>query len=88
MSDQCISGRHNYAHLGTSCADMDEQLRVMREVALSSGALIVSERGPVWSLNGETNEDVPAVPDGISAEGVYYSTGHIGTARDDDAKHD
>jgi hypothetical protein len=43
MSDPCISGRHPYEHLGTSCDEMDEQLRVMREVALS-GTSITSEK--------------------------------------------
>lgn len=84
MSDKCVSGRHNYEHLGTSCEDMDKQLRVAREVALRSGTSIESERGPVWSVDGEDNE-VPAIPDGITAtgEGVYAS-GFIGTAHGDD----
>lgn len=85
MSNQCISGRHNYQHLGTSCDDMDDQLRLMREVALGK-ASVESERGPVWSVDAEGDE-VPAIPDGITAtgEGVYAS-GAIGTARDNDAE--
>lgn len=42
---KCVSGKHNYEHLGTSCAEMDEKLRVMREVALGDVTLM-TERGP------------------------------------------
>ena len=85
MSNQCISGRHNYEHLGTSCDDMDEQLRVMREVALGTTS-IVSATGPcaVWDENGDPVLD-EVVPDGIDSLGVsVYSSGFIGTAQDDD----
>lgn len=84
MSDKCVSGRHNYQHLGTSCDDMDEQLRVMREVALSK-ATIVSETGPtsVWDENGDPVLDA-VIPDGIDSSGAgVYASGAIGTAHGD-----
>nr|CRL70651.1 hypothetical protein CPGR_01667 [Mycolicibacterium malmesburyense] len=87
MSNQCISGRHNYEHLGTSCDDMDEKLRVMRELALGS-TTIVSESGPtsVWDENGDPVLDA-VIPDGIDPIGVgIYSSGFIGTAHADDAE--
>ena len=87
MSNQCISGRHKYEHLGTSCDDMDDKLRVMREVALGS-TTIASESGPtsVWDENGDPVPDA-VIPDGIDSLGVgIYSSGFIGTAHDDDAE--
>lgn len=88
MTDKCSSGRHEYEHLGTSCDEMDEKLRIMREVALSSGTSIVSEVGPtsVWDENGNPVVDA-VVPDGIDPLGVgIYASGFIGTAHDDDDK--
>ncbi|ULE34370.1 hypothetical protein [Mycobacterium sp. IDR2000157661] len=83
---KCVSGRHKYEHLGTSCDDMDEQLRVMREVALGKTS-IVSNAGPssVWDENGNSVLDA-VIPDGIdpvSGAGVYAS-GAIGTPHVDD----
>lgn len=78
--------RHEYQHLGMSCGQMDEKLRVMREVALSSGTSIVSEVGPtsVWDENGNPVLDA-VVPDGIDPLGVgIYTSGFIGTAHDHD----
>lgn len=90
MSDKCISGRHNYEHLGTSCDDLDEQLRVMREVALGKTTL-TSETGPkaVWDENGNPALDA-ATPDGIDPKTGHdqYNSGFIGTARDDDDAED
>lgn len=89
MTDKCVSGKHNYEHLGTSCDDMDEQLRTMRQVALGKFS-IVSDTGPtsVWDQNGDPVLDI-VIPDGIDALGVgVYDSGHIGTAHDDDAQHD
>lgn len=89
---KCVSGRHNYEHLGTSCDDMDEQLRLMREVALGD-TTITSKAGPssVWDQNGNPSLDA-AIPDGIdskSGEDVYVSgwtgNGEIVTFDDDDS---
>ncbi|MBZ4504961.1 hypothetical protein GBP98_06210 [Mycobacterium avium subsp. hominissuis] len=87
MSDKCVSGRHNYEHLGTSCEDMDKQLRVMREVALGKTS-IVSSAGPssVWDENGDPALHA-VIPDGIDGSGAgVYASGAIGTARDDNAQ--
>lgn len=89
MTDKCISGRHNYEHLGTSCDDMDEQVRVMREVALGKTS-IVSKAGPssVWDENGDPVLDA-VVPDGIDSSGAgVYASGAIGTTHDDDYDED
>ncbi|WP_104151061.1 hypothetical protein [Mycobacterium intracellulare] len=86
MTDKCVSGRHAYEHLGTSCDEMDEKLRVMREVALGRPS-IVSSAGPssVWDENGDPVLDA-VIPDGIDASGAgVYASGFIGTAHDDDA---
>ncbi|KUI04456.1 hypothetical protein [Mycobacterium sp. IS-3022] len=85
MTDKCISGRHNYEHPGTSCDDMDEHLRVMREVALGKTS-IVSHVGPssVWDENGDPVPDA-VIPDGIDSSGAgVYASGAIGTAHGDD----
>ncbi len=39
---ECISGRHNYEHLGVSCDDMDAQLREARRIALMPGTSILT----------------------------------------------
>lgn len=91
MSEKCISGRHNYEHLGTSCDDMDEQLRVARDIALSGGTSIRST-GPaaVWDQNGDPVLDA-VIPEGFDAASGkdIYASGHIGTPQyDDDAQDD
>ena len=89
MSETCITGRHGYEHLGYTCDEVDEQLRVMREVALGRTS-IESETGPmsVWNSNGDPVLDA-VVPDGITTTGEgRYASGFIGTAHDDDAEDD
>lgn len=86
---ECVSGRHAYEHLGTSCDEMDEKLRVMREVALGKTS-IVSETGPtsVWDENGDPVLDA-VTPDGIDPSGAgVYASGVLGTAHDDDDAED
>jgi hypothetical protein len=68
---------------------MDEQLRVMREVALGRSS-IVSDVGPtsVWDENRDPVLDA-VIPDGIDALGSgVYASGFIGTAHDDDTNDD
>lgn len=87
---KCTSGRHNYEHLGTSCDDIDKQLRLMREVALGKVTL-ASKAGPtsVWDQDGFPSLDA-AIPDSFDPKSGrdLYGSGFIGTARDDDATDD
>ncbi|WP_457171552.1 hypothetical protein [Mycobacteroides abscessus] len=71
---KCISGKHNYEHLGTSCAEMDEKLRVMREVALGNVTLM-TERGPDrrYVHDDETGETTEVPCDDGGGVGVYTS---------------
>lgn len=92
MTNKCISGRHNYEHLGTSCDEVDEQFRTARDIALRNGTSIVSAKGPtaVWDANGNPVRDAAVVPDSIdplTGDNVYKS-GSLGPASDDDDVQD
>ncbi|ETZ70218.1 hypothetical protein L828_3201 [Mycobacteroides abscessus MAB_030201_1061] len=71
---KCISGKHNYEHLGTSCDEMDEQLRVMREVALGNYTLM-TENGPDrrWVQEGEDGVTTKIDVDDDAGAGIYGS---------------
>ncbi|WBP92797.1 hypothetical protein O6072_15885 [Mycolicibacterium neoaurum] len=92
MSNSCISGRHDYDHLGTSCDQMDDKLRTMRDIALRRGTSIVSPTGPtvVWDANGNPVRDAAVVPDSVDRKtgNNVYKSGSLGPASDDDDAQD
>lgn len=71
---KCISGKHNYEHLGTSCDEMDEKLRVMREVALGNYTLM-TEKGPDrrYAQDGEEGCTTEVAVDDDAGVGIYGS---------------
>lgn len=72
---KCISGKHNYEHLGTSCDEMDEKLRVMREVALGNVTLMTGKGPDRRYVQDEDGTREVAVDD---SDGGIYNSGFSG----------
>lgn len=72
---KCISGKHNYEHLGTSCDEMDEKLRVMRQVALGNVTLMTGKGPDRRDVHDEDGTRKVAVDD---SDGGIYNSGFSG----------
>ncbi|WP_237082930.1 hypothetical protein [Mycobacteroides abscessus] len=48
---ECVSGRHNYEHLGTSCDEMDAKVAEAKRIAGMKGLVLMTSEG------SETNRD-------------------------------
>ncbi|MDM2578385.1 hypothetical protein PP571_24130, partial [Mycobacteroides abscessus] len=48
---ECVSGRHNYEHLGTSCDEMDAKVAEAKRIAGMKGLMLMTSEG------SETNPD-------------------------------